>query len=102
VIIGGDIFRDAINVFVERCGFLPLEATNQKRGNAFKSSWKVKCPNGGPPEASEGRGDWLIARGEGLRVDKESLTTIHPYVKSEDNTYDCISDHSIIGFQASF
>jgi hypothetical protein len=101
VIIGGDIYRDTVDAFVEKCGFLPLEATNQKEGNAFKSSWKVNCPNAGPPVASKGRGDWVLARGEGLRVDKESLTTVHPYVKSEDDTYECISDHSIVGFQAS-
>ena len=81
------------------CQTLPLEATNNYNGRRAVPTWKVTCPDGGPPRAKFERGDWLMAKG-GLEIVNNTVKTIHPYRKTADDKYECISDHSIISFQS--
>lgn len=102
VIIGGDIAKGTVDRLISKCGFFSLETTNQKVRGYFKSTWKVTCPSGNAPIANQGRGDWMLARGSGLQVDTASLTTVHPFIKPVGQKYECISDHSVIGFDFHF
>jgi len=97
--IGGDMSGNLVWKLMQLCGTFALEKTNNYRGRRAVPTWRVDCPNGGPPRARFERGDWLLARGN-LTILNTTVQTIHPYRKTPDGKYECVSDHSIISLRA--
>lgn len=104
VLLGGDTGPPFTSTLVSDCGFHPLEKTNKRKGRRFQPTWRVDCPDGGPPHAKFSRGDWLLARGPGFPLAEQEtvLSVLYPYKKLAEGKYDCISDHAMIAMETDF
>jgi hypothetical protein len=98
VLLGGDMSGVLVRDLARICGTLSMKKTNE---HSPKGRPKPTCPDYRAPRARFERGDWLVARGgSSFAVRNETVKTTHPFIKTSDGKYECISDHSMIEFTA--